>query len=544
MSNLSIKNLLSKDTSLALQEALDNLELLYMAGYFGTCIQTSKYLLDTELWQVPHSGEQYRRLNKLNKLFHFALKHPLDAFENQPPYSLEELQKWAKGETDKTLRSLVLIQSPLDKQFGKNWNSDFLEKLPLEKEISQGSWEHSYSYLFSEIMAILKSRLKNRLQIEDTLSHMLSSMTNSLISALGKEGFEKEFNKENNSLMEEMGDNPLIGQLFGGVHSPADSQPKESSYATQMSIKELEELFLRVHQEATPAPLDKECIDTLFVVHYLLDEEYEKALEYYEKAIKQLYKPTLDSLFEWEVFIDFFKTQKLGCLYNITKKDAQGYFGTIQRRESDGSQIDGEFDPSHFDWRQAIDDYSNKDIPKDYQIDYNPEYFERPSQGLTLISKSGKLTASEGVTDKEIDEVQKRLNVTLPPSYINYLKVSNGLLLPTYFFDLLPIEDIDFFETLEPEWVEIWTDNEDDMEDEKYNIYGIDQDPVWIRNSYLKDALQISNTLEGEVLLLNPKIKFGEEWEAWHFGNHIPGAYRYRSFAEMMDVLFSREVEK
>jgi hypothetical protein len=180
------------------------------------------------------------------------------------------------------------------------------------------------------------------------------------------------------------------------------------------------------------------------------------------------------------------------------------------------------------------------DIDKEYIIDYHQDDFEKASAGLTLISKTEKLTSSKGATKKEIDTTQNRLGLSLPPSYKSFLEETNGMLIPTEFFDLFPIEDIDFFNTLEPEWVEAWYDEEDDTEDEKYNIYGIDQDPVWMRSSYLKDVIQISNTLEGDVLLLNPKVKFGQEWEAWHFGNKIPGAYRYKSFAQMMDAIFSR----
>jgi hypothetical protein len=41
--------------------------------------------------------------------------------------------------------------------------------------------------------------------------------------------------------------------------------------------------------------------------------------------------------------------------------------------------------------------------------------------------------------------------------------------------------------------------------------------------------------------LLNPKvIDENGEWEAWEFGNKIPGAYRYRSFWEMMQATYHR----
>ncbi|MEM7714259.1 MAG: hypothetical protein AAF349_11915 [Cyanobacteria bacterium P01_A01_bin.68] len=55
-----------------------------------------------------------------------------------------------------------------------------------------------------------------------------------------------------------------------------------------------------------------------------------------------------------------------------------------------------------------------------------------------------------------------------------------------------------------------------------------------MRLEYLQTALQISDASDGEVMLLNPKIIHHNEWEAWFFSNHIPGAIRYHSFWEMI----------
>ena len=57
----------------------------------------------------------------------------------------------------------------------------------------------------------------------------------------------------------------------------------------------------------------------------------------------------------------------------------------------------------------------------------------------------------------------------------------------------------------------------------------------------MKTALQISFTEDGYVYLLNPKIiDSRNEWEAWDFGTKLPGAYRYRSFWEMMQEVYQR----
>ena len=56
--------------------------------------------------------------------------------------------------------------------------------------------------------------------------------------------------------------------------------------------------------------------------------------------------------------------------------------------------------------------------------------------------------------------------------------------------------------------------------------------------------MQISDSLEGEVLLLNPKVKFGNEWEAWYFANYLPGAIRFKSFKEMLEYFIAYQEDE
>jgi hypothetical protein len=545
MTLFETKHLLSKDSAQALQEAIDNLELLYMSGCFDTGIQATTYLLTSKIWQTSPQGHQYEQLIKLNKLFHLALHRSMDAFGNESAYSLEQLQQWATEKSQKTFASLVLIDPMPDKPFGQRWDSIFLDTLPLQKDSPDIPWRDRYGYLYAEIDAILKSRLRSRLEIQDSVGDMFSNMSNSLISILGQQMFEEEFAKEQELLKEEMKNHPHFNLIFPQTNPTTSSNESESNesdeseYALSLSIQELENLFLRLLTLQEPSPLEKERIDTLFVVHYLLDENIDSAVAFYEKSVDSLYIPQLNSLFCWEPMMRLYMTQKLGELYGITQEKAKSYFDTLQKRESNEPHIDIDLDIAEYNWAKAIDIYTNTDIDADYKIDYNPKYFERPSSGLTSIALSGKLT-SFGAIDEQIKETENRLGMLLPPSYINFLKKTNGMLLPSEFVDLLPVEEIDFFYNLEPEWVDAWCKEDDAISDEKYNTYGVNQDTVWIRTSYLKNAIQISNTLEEDVLLLNPNIKFGEEWEAWYFGNKLPGAYRYRSFTEMINTLFSR----
>ncbi len=75
------------------------------------------------------------------------------------------------------------------------------------------------------------------------------------------------------------------------------------------------------------------------------------------------------------------------------------------------------------------------------------------------------------------------------------------------------------------------------VSDNEYFIYGENQDCSKLRTEYLRTALEISDKGESSIYLLNPQIVTESgEWEAWFFGDWLPGADRYRSFQEMMQA--------
>lgn len=77
---------------------------------------------------------------------------------------------------------------------------------------------------------------------------------------------------------------------------------------------------------------------------------------------------------------------------------------------------------------------------------------------------------------------------------------------------------------------------EPSIPDEEYFIYGEEQDCANCRFEYIENALEISTESEDcDIFLLVPDVIFETgEWEAWHAGSKLPGAYRYRSFYELM----------
>ena len=184
-----------------------------------------------------------------------------------------------------------------------------------------------------------------------------------------------------------------------------------------------------------------------------------------------------------------------------------------------------------YNWQELIQNYE-KNINNEYATKYE-DWIEPYSKELEAISKENKIV-NKGASSEALLEAQKRLNTKLPNSYIDFLKYSNGLLMPDRFVNLLPIEYVDWFYNLNQEWVDIWLEGGDEDEGEEYKDV-ITGNPVEFKLYDLKDALQISDTLEGDVLLLNPNKKRDGEWEGWWFSNAHPGVVRYENFYDMLN---------
>lgn len=164
-----------------------------------------------------------------------------------------------------------------------------------------------------------------------------------------------------------------------------------------------------------------------------------------------------------------------------------------------------------------------------------------------------------GATEEQIVAAETRLGITLPPSYREFLKVSNGWGQTTPFIHKLwSTEEIEWFSRRRPDWIDSFMKRyEDDYLDsqdsrlgtplisnEEYFVYGDAQDCSKLRGSYLQTALEISDIGDSAIYLLNPQVITEDgEWEAWFFGNWLPGADRYRSFREMMKAEYENFLE-
>ena len=174
------------------------------------------------------------------------------------------------------------------------------------------------------------------------------------------------------------------------------------------------------------------------------------------------------------------------------------------------------------------------------------------------VLKSGWL-GYPGATEEQIISAETRLRTTLPPSYREFLKVSNGWRQTTPFIDKLwSTENIEWFSVRHQAWIDTFIERYRDdrvngrepslrnslISDAQYFVYGEAQDCSKFRVEYLQTALEISDQGDSVIYLLNPQVMTEDgEWEAWFFGNWLPGADRYKSFQQMMQVEYQNFLE-
>jgi hypothetical protein len=144
-----------------------------------------------------------------------------------------------------------------------------------------------------------------------------------------------------------------------------------------------------------------------------------------------------------------------------------------------------------------------------------------------------------GAAPEAIAELEARIGRPLPPSYKAFLAASGSW--PQLAMDaddgrFWPPARVRWFREQEPGWLAAWMVSiVPDPDDATYFDYGPHQDPVHLRRSYLPATLAVSEGIASAIYLLNPKVHTPRgEWEAWFFGNALPGALRYRSFQELM----------
>ena len=158
-----------------------------------------------------------------------------------------------------------------------------------------------------------------------------------------------------------------------------------------------------------------------------------------------------------------------------------------------------------------------------------------------LLSKSW--LGNPGTSIEQIQALEQRLDIQLPPGYRNFLMFTNGWNSPlTFAIDKLwQTSEVDWFRKRHQDWIDILLDiGSYEVPDDEYFVYGDAQATFNYRILYLSSLLEISKYDGEAILLLNPEVVTADgEWEAWFFAHWHPGAARYHSFDELMRDNFS-----
>ena len=182
-------------------------------------------------------------------------------------------------------------------------------------------------------------------------------------------------------------------------------------------------------------------------------------------------------------------------------------------------------------WRPFLETWSRELIEAGAYPDLPPEVVESGWLGFP------------GATEEQLNVVEARVGVRLPPSYREFLTVSNGWRQTgNSIWRIWSTEEVDWFRVRNAEWIDAYVNpfgglDAPPLTDEEYLVYDDTQDPVRFRVEYLESALEISETGDSAIYLLNPNVVTPDgEWEAWLFANWLPGANRHRSFAELIEA--------
>jgi hypothetical protein len=98
------------------------------------------------------------------------------------------------------------------------------------------------------------------------------------------------------------------------------------------------------------------------------------------------------------------------------------------------------------------------------------------------------------------------------------------------------VEDIRWFRKEHRDWFEAYQMSAEPLSTIEQDYFNYAQpDSASFEIKHLAQTLCISEVGDDAVLLLNPMVVWPDgEWEAWFFANWLPGAIRYRSFADWM----------
>ncbi len=140
-------------------------------------------------------------------------------------------------------------------------------------------------------------------------------------------------------------------------------------------------------------------------------------------------------------------------------------------------------------------------------------------------------------TEADIAAAEARLGMKLPSSYRDFLLELGGLREPHFEASrLLRPAELRWLRDADPELVAEWLQPTEQILTFLDLPKGEPEEPEPWDMTHLRDALLISPAGEPTLLLLNPRVVEGQEWQACTFNDWHPGGEVHASFGDMLQA--------
>jgi hypothetical protein len=110
------------------------------------------------------------------------------------------------------------------------------------------------------------------------------------------------------------------------------------------------------------------------------------------------------------------------------------------------------------DWHDFLHRYSTEFLESAFLREMEQE--GRAHHFANETQRSSRWLGEEPASEDMIVAAENRLGIRLPPTYRNFLLVSNGWSTISYSVDLLKVDEIGWFAELDPGLLDVWSDLE------------------------------------------------------------------------------------
>ena len=181
-----------------------------------------------------------------------------------------------------------------------------------------------------------------------------------------------------------------------------------------------------------------------------------------------------------------------------------------------------------YDWATFLAQWNTELLNDDEFTDSLPEE----------IKSSGWL-GCPGATTKQIEMLEMRLGVKLPPSYHAFLSTSNGWKMTPFVRRIWSTEQVAWFHVRNQAWIDSYlasSAKSTSLPNAVSVTYDHQQTSTTIYIDHVQYTLEVSDKGDRAIYLLNPKVVADSgEWEAWFFADWLPSPKRYPSFWDLME---------